>query len=154
MVSKASKTIWVIRRMKSLGVDTRTLVKFWTAEGRVHREMGCPVWHSSLTLAQSRALARCQIVAMAAIVGHWTPSHTQQLEELGLSRLFTRRVQICRRFAESTAVKSRHRDIFTVAHTNPGQQGKHTRHYLEPRARTAAYRKSAVPYLTRLLNNL
>ena len=153
MVSKASKTIWVIRRMKALGVDNNTLIKFWTAEGRVHLEMGCPVWHSSLTLSQSRALDRCQRVAMAAIVGHWAPSHSQQLDELGLSRLFTRRVQICRRFAKSTAVKSRHRDIFPVAHTNPGRHGKHTRHYLEPRARTAAYRKSAVPYLTRLLNN-
>jgi hypothetical protein len=56
MVGKASKTIWVIRRMKELGVDTNTLVNFWTSEGRVHLEMGCPVWHSSLTVAQSRAL--------------------------------------------------------------------------------------------------
>ena len=153
MVGKASKTIWVLRRMKALGVDETTLVNFWTAEGRVHLEMGCPVWHSSLTLAQSRALDRCQRVAMAAIVGHWAPSHTQQLADLGLSRLFARRVQICRRFAQSTAEKSRHRDIFTAAHNNPGRQGKHTRHYLEPRARTATYYKSPVPYLTRLLNN-
>ena len=127
--------------------------EFLVAEGRVHLEMGCPVWHSSITLAQSRALERCQRVAMAAIVGHWAPSLTQQLDELGLSRLFARRVQICRRFARSTAEKSRHRDIFSLAHTNPGQQGKHTRRYVEPKARTASYRNSAVPYLTRLLNN-
>ena len=51
MVGRASKTIWVLRRMKVLGVDTKTLVNFWTAEGRVHLEMGCPVWHGGLTLA-------------------------------------------------------------------------------------------------------
>ena len=139
--------------MKTLGVDTKTLVNFWTAEGRVHLEMGCPVWHSSLTLAQSRALERCQRVAMAAIVGLWTPSLTQQLDELGLCRLATRRVQICRRFAKSTALKSRHQDIFTTAHTNPGRQGKQTRQYQETRTRTSAHYKSAVPFLTRLLNN-
>jgi hypothetical protein len=96
MVGKASKTIWVLRKMKTLGVDTKTLVNFWTAEGRVHLEMGCPVWHSSLTLAQSRALERCQRVAMAAIVEHWTPSLTQQLDKLGLCRLATRYARYAR----------------------------------------------------------
>ena len=69
MTSKASKTIWTLRRMKALGVDVKTLVEFWKSEGRIHMEMGCPVWHSSLTLAQERLLERCQRVAMAAIVG-------------------------------------------------------------------------------------
>ena len=51
MVTRASKTIWVLRRMKLLGVDKHTLVEYWKSEGRVHLEMGCPVWHSSLTMA-------------------------------------------------------------------------------------------------------
>ena len=58
MVKRASKTIWVLRRMKSLGVDQDTLVNYWKAEGRVHLEMACPVWHSGLTLGQSRDLDR------------------------------------------------------------------------------------------------
>ena len=70
MVTRASKTCWVLRRMKALGVDKWTLVEYWKSEGRVHLEMACPVWHSSLTLAQSRSLKRCQRVAMVAIAGH------------------------------------------------------------------------------------
>ena len=73
MISRASKTSWVIRRMRALGVDKWTLVEYWKTEGRVHLEMACPVWHSSLTLAQARSLERCQRVAMAAMVGHWAP---------------------------------------------------------------------------------
>ena len=152
MISRASKTTWALRRMRALGVDRQTLVEYWKMEGRVHLEMACPVWHSSLTVAQERSLERSQRVAMAAIVGHWAPSLTDQLRELGLKKLALRRVKLCTKFAEATATKSRHQDIFKLATTNPYRPGKHSLKYLEPRARTAAYSKSSVPYLTRLLN--
>ena len=35
MVTRASKTCWVLRRMRALGVDRSTLVEFWKLEGRV-----------------------------------------------------------------------------------------------------------------------
>ena len=79
MIAKASKTVWTLRRMKYVGVDTATLTQFWRTEGRVHLEYQAPLWHSSLTLAQSRALARAQRVAMAAVTGRWHPSHSEQL---------------------------------------------------------------------------
>ena len=116
-------------------------------------EMAVPVWHSSLTLAQRKCLDRCQRVAMAAIVGHWAPSMTEQLSKLGLQRLADRREMLCARFALAMATKSRHKDIFTVAKGGHPRPGKRSLKYREPRARTAFYRKSAVPYLTRLLNS-
>ena len=94
MISRASKTTWVLRRMRTLGVDRKTLVDFWRSEGRVHLEMAVPVWHSSLTLAQRKSLERCQRVAMAAIVGYWAPSLTAQLSQLGLERLEARRERL------------------------------------------------------------
>ena len=128
-------------------------MEYWKTEGRVHLEMACPVWHSSLTLAQSRSLERCQRVAMAAIVGHWTLYLTDQLQELGLDRLDSRRIQICKRFAYTTSTKLRHKDIFPLAVTSHPRPGKASRQYVEPLARTAMYQKSAVPYLVRLLNS-
>ena len=154
MISRASKTSWVLRRMRALGVDTKTLVSYWKAEGRVHLEMCAGVWHSSLTVAQSRSLSRAQRVAMAAMVGHWAPSLTDQLEDLGLERLVSRRENICRRFAVRTASKSRHSDIFTLAQTGLQRPNKKSLKYVEPKARTTSYRKSAVPYLTRILNSI
>ena len=78
MIRKATSTTWAIRRMKSLGVPEETLLDFWKSEGRVHLEYACPVWHSSLTVSQSRSLDRAQRVAMAAITGRWEASHTLQ----------------------------------------------------------------------------
>ena len=140
--------------MKHLGVDTATLTQFWRTEGRVHLEYQAPLWHSSLTLAQSRALARAQRVAMAAITGRWHPSHTEQLAELALEPLEARRTRICRRFAERTATRSRHMDLFSLesAGVNVTTRRAGRGIYREPNCRTASYYKSAVPYLTRLLN--
>ena len=84
MISRANKTIWVLRRMKALGVDTTTLVEYWKGEGRVHLEFACPVWHASITKAQKQSLEKSQRVAMAAMVGYWEPSLNVQLKALGL----------------------------------------------------------------------
>ena len=153
MTRKATKTIWTLRRMKGLGVDEATLTAFWKSEGRVHLEMAAPLWHSSLTDAQSRALSRVQRVAMAAITGRWDPSHSGRLRRLGLEPLPERRTRLCTRFARQTATKSRHQDMFErVERTRPARGPRARPLYREPLARTAAYHKSALPYLTRLLN--
>ena len=151
MVRRATSSIWAIRRMKALGVSAVKLTEFWKSEGRVHLEYACPVWHSSLTAAQSSSLDRAQRVAMAAITGRWEPSHTLQLQQLGLDRLGPRRDRISKRFAERTARNSRHQDMFTPIQTNTRRGALGTR-YAEIRARTGTYYKSALPYLTRLLN--
>ena len=49
MIKKATKTIWVLRRMKALGVQQSVLVEFCKSEGRVHLEATCSVCHSSIT---------------------------------------------------------------------------------------------------------
>ena len=126
MLQRATSTTWAIRRMKALGVSEAELVEFWKSEGRVQLEYACPVWHSSLTVVQSSSLDRAQCVAMAGITGRWEPSHTQQLLDLGLDRLGSRRELISKRFAERTARDSRHTDMFTAVQTNTrrGAQGE------------------------------
>ena len=34
MVTKASKKIWLLRRMRQLGVDEKTITTYWVMEGR------------------------------------------------------------------------------------------------------------------------
>ena len=149
MVSKATRTTWVLRRMRALGVDERTLVAYWKAECRVHLEVAWPVWHPGLTVAQSRDLDRAQRVAMAAIIGRWELSHSRQLLELALEPLRLRRLKLCRTFAQRTAEDSRHMDLFTRTGTRT-RQGKQAKIYRETLSRTATRFKSPLPYLTRL----
>ena len=147
MIKRATSVTWALRRMRALGVPEATLVEYCKTEGRVMLEYGCPVWHSGLTSAQSHSLDRAQRAAMAAITGRWEPSHSRQLSELGLERLTARRTRLCQTFAQRTATNSRHMDMFTPV-TSTRRLGT----YREIFARTATYYKSALPYLTRLLN--
>ena len=151
MIRKATNTTWAIRRMKTLGVPEATLLDFWKSEGRVHLEYACPVWHSSLTVSQARSLDRAQRVAMAAITGRWEASHTLQLQQLDLEKLGPRRERICRLFASRTATNSRHQDLFSPL-TSVTRRGVSGLFYHEITTRTSTYHNSALPYLTRLLN--
>ena len=89
---------------------------------------------------------------MAAIMGRWEPSHSEQLQELGLERLELRRQKLCRVFAQRTATDSRHMDLLTQTGFK-SRKGKNVRTYRESLSRTATHYNSAVPYLTWLLNS-
>ena len=80
-------------------------------------------------------------------------SHTRQLQDLSLKPLFERREALCKTFAYRTATNSRHQNMFCQTKSLL-RQGKHVHRYREPRARTVGYYKSALPYLTRLLNDM
>ena len=75
------------------------------------------------------------------------PGVRVQLQDLQLERLSARRVRLCKTFAERTATDSRHMDMFT-----PVTSARRLGTYREIYTRTATYYKSALPYLTRLLN--
>ena len=154
MVKKASKKIWLLRRMRSLGVDENTVPAYWKAEGICHLEYCSPVWSSALTKQQQQQLARVHRRAVAAISG--TYARGQEFEEicsrLGLEAdLGRRQLRLAQRFAERTAVNSRHQDMFSRL-DNPRNMRSGGRIWREPPCRTQRHLQSALPYLTRLLN--
>ena len=150
MISRANSKHWILRRLKAFRLPPATLVKFWAAEGRIHFEMSSALWHGALSVAQSRSLEKVQRLALGTI-SSWSLTYKEQLENLGLERLDLRRTKLSITFAKRTALKSRHQDQFSPAPNVHNTRGT-GRDYIEPKARTTAYRMSAVPALTRLLN--
>ena len=110
--------------------------------------MACPVWHSGITLSQSRSLERVQQIALATI-SNWGSTHTQLLADFGLEKLHLRRDTLCLRFARETATDSRHKDLFEPVRSS-GRNNKVT--YREQTSRTSGHFNSALPYLTRIMN--
>ena len=147
MVRKASAKIWLLRRMKQIGVDELTIVSYWKSEGRVHLEHCAPVWSGGINIGQANDLQRTQMRAVAAITGG-REDYTMACLRLGLEpNLGVRRTQLCRKSARRTATASRHTDLFTRLE-NP-RQTRGGKEWREPACRTL---QSAVPHLTRLLN--
>ena len=152
IVRRAMSRIWILRRMKQLGVGERILADVWAKEGRSLLELAVPAWHSSLTLKQSAAIERCQRVAVATISGAGWREYDATLRRLGLTRLDVRREKLCRTFATRTVARSRHQDLFPrrEGHSHNTRQSATT--FQEVTCRTRRRYRSARPYLTRLLN--
>ena len=119
MTKKASKKIWLLRRMKKLGVDEATIACFWKAEGLCYLEYCNPVWSGALTKQQKQDLARVHRRAVAAITGFSTKGDefVANCQRLGLKDdLSARRLRLAKKFAKRTAENSRHMDLFERLH--------------------------------------
>jgi hypothetical protein len=152
MTTKASKKLWLLRRMKQLGIDEATITTYWKSEGRCHLEFGAPVWNGAITKSQQRDLQRVQRRAVAAITGSGREDYTAASRRLGLEPdLGQRRIRLCRTFARRTAKSSRHQDLFTRLE-NPRQTRGGRKEWRELPCRSRRHLRSARPYLTRILN--
>ena len=150
---KAYRNMWVIRRMKNLGLDMFTLVDYYMKEVRVHVELAVPVWHSGLTCKLSADIERVQRVAVNIMVDN--AHYEQACAMLGLKPLYVQRQELCERFAVNTASsKSRHNDLFELekdgTHFTRSDDSKFREHICNK----TRFFKSPLPFLTRTLNNL
>ena len=147
MVRRGTKKLWLLRRMRQLGLDSTTVLKYWTSEGRPLLENACALWTGSLTVIQSRSLEAVQRSAMAIAYSDLNLSYAVALARAGLPRLDFRREQLARTWGERAA-KQHGQTFFTP---NP-MKTRGAQRFLEPHCRTTRRRKSAIPYITRLLN--
>jgi hypothetical protein len=149
---KAYKNMWVLRRMKALKMDTFTILDYYIKEVRVHLELAVPVWHSGLTVKLSADIERVQRVAVSIVLGHTEFHYDRVCAFLGLQPLFIRRQLLCKRFAVKTASPHcRHSELFQIQ-----KSGYDTRsnNYREHFCHTSRFYNSALPYLTRTINQL
>ena len=140
--------------MRLMGVDQQTIARYWKAEGNCHLEYCSPVYSGALTKQQQRDLARVQRRAVAAITGFHTRGEelSKTCQRLGLEDdLSRRRHRLALKFAERTAEKSRHRDLFERL-DNPYNTRSGGKVWRDPPCHTKRHLQSARPYLTRLLN--
>ena len=148
MIRRATKKLWLLRRLKQLGLDTPTVLEYWVSEGRPLLEYACALWTGSLTVLESRSLEAVQRSAMAICFNRWDLSYLAALARAGLPRLDSRRKKLARTWGERAA-RQHGQTFFTP---NPVKT-RGAKRFLEPYCRTNRRMKSAIPYITRLLNS-
>ena len=113
-------------------------------------EFGAPAFHSGLTIQEANDLEMIQKKAFSIILGPKFKNYSSALKILNQEKLSTRRLLLCEDFAIKCVSNSRHSDMFQI---NPVQKTRHSKKYKEPMCNTTRYYKSAIPFLTRLLNS-
>ena len=146
MVKKASKRLWVLRRLKFLGASYSDLIEVYTKQIRCVLELAVPAWQGSMSLVEKQDLERIQKCATHIILGE-----TYTTYQNALIALDQRRNTLALKFA----LKSEKHDKFK-AWFKPASKSVITRSkplkYCEIKANHSRFFKSPLGFLTRMLN--
>ena len=112
MVSKASRRLYMLSRLRRFGVPADDLVSVYMGYVRPICEYAAPVWHSNITVDQSKQLERIQKRACRVILGSKYDSYTETLSRLELQTLEDRRQHLCHQFAQKCFESERYNEWF------------------------------------------
>ena len=150
MVQKASKRLWILRRLKNLGAQSNSLLEVYTKQIRSILEFGVPVWQGSITLAEKTDIERVQKCALHIILGTEYSSYRDALHTLKMNTLEERRTNLCLKFALKCEAHPKFRNWFQL--TNNTYQTRRKTKYKVIHANHSRYITSPLGYLTKLLN--
>ena len=152
-VKNASKKLWQLIRFKNMGASHTQLLTLYQLKIRCLAEFAAPAFNGALTKQQSADLEMVQKKALAIILGSEYKSYSNAMSVLSLDTLQTRRGKLSTTFAEKCTKHPRHTDMFNPNKRYTIKGGRKKLKYKEPLCKKSRYYKSAIPYLTRLLNS-
>ena len=115
-------------------------------------EKSAVVWHSSLSKKNRLSLERVQKAALKTILKNRYTNYEKGLEILKMDSLDERRRQLCLKFAKNCLKNEKLNGMFNKKNDIHQMKKRNTKKYEERISKTERYKKSAIPYLTNLLN--
>ena len=163
--SKLNRKIYILSKLKKFGLGTEELLVVWKTVLRPLTEYAAPLWHPGLNKGDSEKLESMQKRAIGIILGVKYVENKKYykfgneiykyeivLEKTGLVPLTDRRECLTNKFALQFFNSERHKCLFQLKNKNT--QTRSNNMLQEGKYNTERYRKSSVPYMTRLLNNI
>jgi len=151
ITSKAASRLHFVKQLKRSGAGRDDLLSFFRTVIRPVLEYACPVWHPSLTAAQTKSLESLQRRAMRIVFDD--DDYTVSLIRAGLDTLETRREQLTERFfmrsvlPETSCLHYLLPDKRDVSVTD---RLRHAKTFQYPHFRTVKFRNSFIPYCLHL----
>ena len=127
------------------------LIDVYCKQVRSVLEFASVVWHSSLTACNSADIERVQKAGLAIILGKSYISYVQALQTTELEKLCDRREALCLTFARKAKINPKY-DIWFVEDQKVKGTRRVTKNLKQAQARTTRFQKSAIPYMTHILN--
>ena len=110
------------------------------------------VWHSGLTKSDSKDIERIQKAAVKIMMGKNYEGYSKSLKFLKLDSLHERREKNALKFAKKSIKNENFSSFFPKHPEGHTMRKRYSDRFLVNKAHTERYRRSAVPYLQRLLN--
>ena len=151
-VKRVSGKLWQLVRFRRLGAPRNKLTQFYILKIRSILMFALVCFHHSLTLEQSQELEMQQKQSLAVILGSEYHSYSHALTLTSLPRLDFLRKEACLKWAIGAQRNPLHTDLFPLNTCQIETRAKKT--FQEYRCNTTKFYKSAVPAMTRQLNQV
>ena len=146
---KSMGRMWLLRRMKNLNLEPDLIFDYYLKEIRPLTEQGVVVWNSGLTISQVSKLERIQKVALTIILGAKYSNYEVACKYFNISKLSSRREQLCANYAVKLYLSPRCDEFFTRKTGVGRNSGTLVK---ENTARTTRCHNAPHNYLARLVN--
>ena len=146
IVSKASRRIFVIQQLLRAGTVLNDIVTVYCSLIRSVLEYACQVWHSGLTLQQSKEIESVQRRVMRLVLPDVT--YKESLQIVGLEKLATRRENLVKSLFNEIKCE-RHELNYLLPRRSLSECNHNIRQihpYIVPRCRTNRPLKSCLFY--------
>ena len=137
--------------MRILNIQPEIILDFYFKEIRSLLEMGCQLFHSGLTVNQSRDIENIQKRTLKIILGKVYTNYEEACTLLSCEPLSDRRDTLCLTFVKRAVKNGLHKNIFIPAHTYNKTRSKKVQ-LKEYTCNTQRYYNSPLVYLTRIYN--
>ena len=141
--------MWILRRMNIFNLDLEQICDTYVKEIRSILELAAPVWHSGLTVKQSRDIERVQKIALFIMLGDNFINYDVACTIVGIEPLQFRRDQLCLKFANKNLKQEN--SLLTKVTKTVNTRSKPDL-VIEPKCNTKRFRNSSIPYLSRIVN--
>ena len=152
IVKKSYRRMQLLNRAAKYTSNKNDLRSIYLTYVRSILEQSAVVWHSSLSAKNRRDLERVQKCAVRVILGNNYSTYKNGLQELNIENLNKRRESICLKFAKKCLTNEKVKDIFQKNDSKHKMMKRKRRKFRTKKIKTDRYKKSAVPYMTDLLN--
>ena len=152
ITKKAYSRLWMIKRLKNLGLNTASLLEVFKMQIRSVLEFGAVVWHSMLSDKNSREIERVQKSAVKIILGDKYIGYKKSLEKLEIETLKDRRDQLCLNFALKSRKNPKTKHMFPENEKIHAMQLRKPEKFKVDQANTERFKNSSIIFMQNLLN--
>ena len=152
IVKNANKKMAMLHRFSKFTKNRSHLLHLFKTQVRGCLEYCSTVWHSGLTDSDCKDIERVQRAAMRVVMGNKYEGYEEALKLMKLDSLRQRREKMALKFAQKSLKQERFSKLFPLNISRHNMKKRSPEKYLVNHTNSERYRKSAVPYLQRLLN--
>ena len=152
IVKRANQKMKMLHKFAKFTNNKSHLMHIFKSQVRGVLEYCSTVWHSSLTVNDSNDIERVQKAAMRLIMGTKYQGYKEALKDMSLDSLEERRKKMALNFVKKSLKQKTFSRLFPPTSNNHLMRKRNPEKYAVNSAKTERYRRSAVPFLQRLLN--